>query len=528
MKKTLKKLGALLVAAAMTVALCVPVMADNAKPTKDDVATATVTNVTTSGVTVTAYKIIDANYNDQGFTGYSWESWTGLTQQDLFDASGNLTLTDAEITTLAASTSKPTGIPMTATATAGNYEKTLAAGAYMVLVTGSGTTVYNPMLVSVGYDKGSSGSSNALKAGTVSATDNWTLTSSGAYAKSSTPDITKKITNPTDAGNANGDGKAIDDTVNFEIAGTFPSYSKEYKDPVYKITDTLSEGLTLDQTSVTVKDDLGNTISADNYTLTVAGQVMTIVFKPAYVADNQNLVIKIAYSAKLNSDAGINFDANTNTAKVEYSNDPSDASKLTKIEKKTYTYTFGIDANLNGTNSGKTYEIFKAANGEATKAETGVWSTSNPLAGATFELRKADNTVVATATSAADGTLAMTGLDEGTYSLVETVAPNGYSLDATPHAVVITATYNADGTLNTYSIKIGDKNTSTYSATYAGEDKTITIDRTKEAPSVIQNTKLSNLPSTGGIGTYVFTITGIVIMAVAVALFFMKRKNAAK
>lgn len=243
MKKYLKKISALLIAVAMVLAMCVPAMADNAKPTSSDTAKATVTNVTTSGVTVTAYKIIDANYNDQGFTGYSWESWTKLSK-DLFDASGNLTLTDGDITTLAASADKPEGITMDVGA-AGTYEKSLAAGAYMVLVTGSGTTVYNPMLVSVGYDKDSSGSSNALKEGTVSATDNWKLETTGAYAKSSNPDITKKITNPTDAGNANGDGKAIGDTVNFEIAGTFPSYSKEYKDPVYKITDTLSKDLHL-------------------------------------------------------------------------------------------------------------------------------------------------------------------------------------------------------------------------------------------------------------------------------------------
>ena len=41
----------------------------------------------------------------------------------------------------------------------------------------------------------------------------------------------------------------------------------------------------------------------------------------------------------------------------------------------------------------------------------------------------------------------------------------------------------------------------------------------------ILNTKLSSLPSTGGIGTTIFTIAGCVIMIAAAGLFFASRKK---
>ena len=57
--------------------------------------------------------------------------------------------------------------------------------------------------------------------------------------------------------------------------------------------------------------------------------------------------------------------------------------------------------------------------------------------------------------------------------------------------------------------------TTTYSFTDFGESGITTI----------TNTKLSALPSTGGIGTTIFTIAGCVIMIAAAGLFFASRKK---
>lgn len=104
----------------------------------------------------------------------------------------------------------------------------------------------------------------------------------------------------------------------------------------------------------------------------------------------------------------------------------------------------------------------------------------------------------------------------------------GYTLNSTPIPVVISATYNENGTLNSYTIIVAGEATSTYTATYktsttaAPEIDTVTGDSSEYE---IKNTKLSALPSTGGIGTTIFTIGGVIIMIGAAFLFFRNRKR---
>jgi LPXTG-motif cell wall-anchored protein len=44
----------------------------------------------------------------------------------------------------------------------------------------------------------------------------------------------------------------------------------------------------------------------------------------------------------------------------------------------------------------------------------------------------------------------------------------------------------------------------------------------------VLDTQLSALPSTGGIGTTIFTIAGCLIMVAAAGLFFVSRRKSAK
>ena len=68
----------------------------------------------------------------------------------------------------------------------------------------------------------------------------------------------------------------------------------------------------------------------------------------------------------------------------------------------------------------------------------------------------------------------------------------------------------------------------------ANEDEKETIISKDDATAIEGNasmadTKLANLPGTGGMGTTIFTIGGIVIMITAVGLFFAnRRKNSAE
>ena len=127
----------------------------------------------------------------------------------------------------------------------------------------------------------------------------------------------------------------------------------------------------------------------------------------------------------------------------------------------------------------------------------------------------------------------------GRYWFKETEAPKGYTVSEEVHWVDIVAAYNTDGTLAGYTITIDDKATSTYEAHYGEPDvdedtgeTTVNIDNIKDLISneafLINNTTMPELPSTGGIGTYIFTIGGVAIMAAAILMFLMDRRRSSQ
>ena len=516
--KKMKKILAIVLTFVMVIGMSMAVFAQTGvKPTNSDTATASVTNVEATA-TVTAYQIVKANYNSAGFTGYSAVEGVSLANP--------LAPTSDEITTIAKGTlSSLQSVKMTGGATTGltTFTASLTPGYWMVLVTGSVNEVYNPMLIGVYYSV--SGSDNTMSSDPVDANSNWTLETINAYAKSTAPEIDKTIV---------GGEKdvAIGDTVNFRIDTAIPSYSKQYKSVQVKVSDTLSAGLTLNQNSINVKVN-SNEVNAgiETYTITKTASGFEISFASAYAMANSGKSVAVTYSAVLNNNAGINFDANTNTAKLTYTNNPDGSTR--EVSDRTYTYTFGIDAKLNGSSNETwnkiTQELIK---GEMVKetVQGGTEEVFKPLAGATFTLTNKDTSKVYTATSAANGALTFTGLDAGTYTLVETAAPQGYTVNTAQIPVVISATYNDDGTLKSYSVTVDNKATSTYEATYTGEtivNRTITsiVEGTGNASTQIKNTKITNLPSTGGIGTAIFTIGGCLIMIFAAGIFLTGRKK---
>lgn len=93
-----------------------------------------------------------------------------------------------------------------------------------------------------------------------------------------------------------------------------------------------------------------------------------------------------------------------------------------------------------------------------------------------------------------NGEISLQGLNVGTYSFIEKEAPKGYSVNSEPAVVTVTKT-----------------------------DKATAVIVADAVPMI--DTKLSSLPSTGGIGTTIFTIAGCVIMIAAAGLFFASRKK---
>ncbi len=548
----MKKFLAMLLAMVMVMGMSLTTFATGSeaglkpKPVEADKATATVTNVE-AGATVTAYRIVEPTYNDKGFTGYKLAEGVTLTNM-LEPTSDEVTGIAADKKLLATLTKETLSAPEGATGLA-TYTAQLGAGYWVVIVEGSKIQeIYNPMLVGIYYSVEGSGDENTLVNGEVNADSNWSLNSTPAYAKSEQPTIDKKITGSTGKdtsdGNESGNDVAIGDTVNFEIDTKIPSYSKSYTKVMVKITDTMGKGLTLaDSVNLVVTVD-GETVEAgvDTFTYTPAEDKKSfeISFASTYALAHSGEAVVVTYDAVLGEDAGLNFDANDNTAKLEYTNDPS--GKTNEIEDKTYTYTFGIDANLYGSDGSVwnkfTEELLKTGEVRKIILESGEEVETTTLPGAEFTLTRADGKTYTTV-SDENGYLSFTGLDAGTYTLQETKAPEGYSLNDTKIPVEITATYNDNGTLNSYSIKVNGKNTSTYTATYDTENKgrVENIDCTPEHENdwsdvsdthEIKNTKLASLPSTGGIGTTIFTVGGCAIMIIAAGLYFATRRKSAK
>lgn len=533
MKNLFKKIGVLLMTAVMVLSMCTAVFADSqgTEPTAKDKATITVNNVE-AGLTVTAYQITKAKYlAGKGFQGYEKANFS-------YDIKDVLAPTADEVAALAKVVAGNGGGGVALTGKGTTYTADVAAGYWIVLVTaGADNTkpakVYNPMLAGVYYSV--SGTDNRMTSNPIDASQKWSLNGTEGYAKSNKVTVDKVIVSPG-SGNNKGDDVAIGDEVNYKITSTIPEYSAEYNNDssnvTYTINDTLN-GLAVKNGSVVVKvgDDV---IQAGDNTFTLQAEEQTVIvaFAKTFILNNGGKDVEVTYTATLTEDTKVNFDAHTNTVYVEYSNDPSSSSTAKTDEKKTYHYTFAIDGNINGsstTNNKKTTELVKVdENGKviSTKKKEDIDSdTQTSVAtGATFTLTSTTGSnKVYTAVTDEDGHMTFKGLDAGTYTLVETVAPEGFTLDTQSHTVVITPTYNPDGTLASYSITIDGKTTSTYTATY--DNGTITNISGDSVKTEIKNTKMGTLPSTGGMGTYLFTIIGVVVMAGAAGAFFMSRRK---
>lgn len=526
-----KRILAVMMAMVMVLAMSIPTFAATTPttPTANDTAEGTVQNVE-KAATVTAYQITKAQY-DGGFTGY-------VKADNKLAIADVLAPTPDEVTAIAKQIASGavtlTSKTMTGAAVADDVKYTdftadLNAGYWLVIVSGTVDEVYNPMLVGVYYS--ANGSDNTMTSNPVNADSNWTLETSIAYAKSTTPSIKKEIVGGE---TAKGNDVAIGDTVNFKITTTIPSYSKQYDTVTVTISDTMSAGLTLDKNSIKIN---GAAISADmidtaNVETTDHG--FTLPIKSEYAKANGGVELVVTYSAKVNDQAAVNFDPNTNKATLSYTNNPNGDVKTT--DSKTYTYTFSIGAALSAATQGYTEKVNQIIKVDEKgnviskveeKSQEPDEKVVEVLKGAIFTLTNTKTGKVYTAESGRDGGLTFNGLDAGTYTLVETAAPEGFTIDKTEHTVVIAATYNEDGTLNTYTITIDRKNTSTYTATYDKEGSVTRIESTTTVTD-IKNTKLSALPSTGGIGTTIFTIGGCAIMIVAAGLFFATRRKTQK
>ena len=328
--------------------------------------------------------------------------------------------------------------------------------------------------------------------GALCSLDNVTGNAAKISEKNKVPSVEKKVKSGDIYESSN--SAKIGDTVKYKTTITINGSVEKVV-----LHDKMDTGLTFDETSVKVKVG-GADVAAANYTLKKSGTessdpcTFEIEFKDSYIAGLETgKQIEVTYSATLNESAVIGTPGNKNDTWLKYGNSGSVTSETT-----TYSYSFDLvktdsDGTLLAGAKFKLYadqncanEIKLVADGDNAYrvAKTG---------------EKAVESIETNATSA----LTIKGLKgTTTYYLKEIEAPKGYN--ELENAFVFTiASANVSSNLVTTSNKW--------------------VEGTSTGIHIINNAG-TTLPSTGGMGTTVFSVVGGGLMAVAVVLLVTKKR----
>lgn len=303
-------------------------------------------------------------------------------------------------------------------------------------------------------------------------------------------------------------------------AGSFKIY--ETKETDYTSATPILTGIT---PAVT-----GKTWTIDFNTENPTTKVITSTVK-----EYKGKSIYIYFEATLDNTAAMTEAGNPNNITLDYSNaiyptkeEDSDNPNGGKTPKEDHitdvvnVFTFGIDVlKLDGEATTDTplkdvkFDLYRVNDGKAPatgEKVTEAW------------LKETGNaTYIDSKMTGDDGKLSFNGLDNATYYLVETKTKAGYNLLKEPYKAELNLT-----------AKITKETTT--KITGEGETKTVTTEKTIKTTNyptssfsvTVKNSKGFTLPTTGGIGTFVFTFAGIAMMAAAVILLITGKKKKAE
>lgn len=351
----------------------------------------------------------------------------------------------------------------------------LKAGAYLVLATDvSNKVTYNTM-VAVTYQYDSNGLLVAHTAPVVA--------KASGYSTDKSQETEAEVVE-------------VGDLITYTITTTVP-YVENKNPSSFTVTDTLT-GASYYLKGEAVKGENavsrvtvnGNTVEGIAIPESAHGLKTFTIDLSKLLTDKNTYAgqsVVITYTAKVEA-----VDKVTNTAIS--TNDPKPENGTTTAVTGTMTIEkYAEEEGKKVTLSGAEFAVYRYTDPEGkTGKQYAVIDDSGFVTGDWITREKAPDNV-STVTTNASGIATVKGLDEGTYYFEEIVAPDGYSINEKDSECIIT---------------------------FNGEAATGT--------TTMVDTKLASLPSTGGIGTTIFTIGGCIIMIAAAGLFFASRRKSSK
>ena len=344
--------------------------------------------------------------------------------------------------------------------------------------------------------------------------------------KGDLPTVDKKV--QVDGTGKDATDAKIGDTLTFTLTSTIPDMSA-YDTYTFNFKDTLSQGLTFGQvTSVTVEGVTNPLTVNTDYTVTtptVSDNTLTVAMKDfkAKQQANAGKKITVTYTATLNENAVVGGAGNTNSAKIQYSNNPStnETGESEPSKVRVFTYGFTVDKYTGDEYTDKARRLAGAEFTLAPKNDTDSTAISfvqvsagDGTTNAVYRVAKTgEEGATTTIITPASGKVVFQGLKNGEYTLTETKAPAGYNKLASAIGVKVNGQNNGTDTTNATVTITYNNNGSNYDQTASN------------GVIPVQNKSGAILPGTGGMGTIAFTVIGVLVIALGVA-WTLKRKNA--
>ncbi len=301
----------------------------------------------------------------------------------------------------------------------------------------------------------------------------------------------------------------VGETVTFTVTGKVPD-TTGYNSYTYELTDTMTDGLTFNSEVADMTVKLGNTTvtvpDGDKVTLQYENNGYVMSFDMTKYQAYKGEAVTITYKAVVN-DAAV-CEITENKVRLKYSNNPDGGYDYTPyIERQVYTSKIVVDKFDGKTNKklGNAKFVLVRKNGDTESYYKYTDATSASDANVSW-YTLADGEKLQDAISAGKITEIITdnngagefkGVKDGIYYLRETESPKGYNM------------LNKDVECNVVH------------TTDLTVSKPVGVSLTKE----VANITGTILPGTGGMGTAIFYIVGVLLVVGAFAFLITKHKS---